>query len=450
MNIKRFQFNSGESYSILLDDDLLPMYYPNLFVTLYHRNRSDTANTCYKEFEHIKLFYEIMDILDIDIENRCKRGVFLERNEVEGITGLAKYHSAILKEVNFTFLNNSLKKKKPSPGKIEGARFYPVINKENLVSSKTCYNRLTTFANYIGWLENMLFHSTQADTKHLFIVLRPKRKERINIIDNHAVKVVDLLDKNGVKIPLENSDYNYDYRSLSENQLAQIFEVVKVENNRNPWQRSDVRFRNQLLIHLLSSTGMRRGEVIRIKITDLGRSTTTGRYYLLVRVGEDMEDKRINKPSAKTSGRRVPLHQNLYHMIEEYIIFHRSKITNVEKTPYLLVAHSSGRNQKGDNGLSLVSVNKICLQISVVVGFTVHPHMFRHTWNDRFSKHVENLIREGKTTEAKAESDRRKLMGWSSESEMGARYARKYEEERAIKTGLKLQDKSYNQEDDSQ
>lgn len=137
-------------------------------------------------------------------------------------------------------------------------------------------------------------------------------------------------------------------------------------------------------------------------------------------------------------------------MIEEYIIFHRSKISNVEKTPYLLVAHSSGRNQKGDKGLSLVSVNKICLQISVVLGFTVHPHMFRHTWNDRFSKHVENLIREGKTTEAKAESDRRKLMGWCSESEMGARYARKYEEERAIKTGLTLQDKSYSQEDDSQ
>lgn len=450
MNIKRFQFNSGESYSILLGNDLLPMYYPNLFVTLYHRNRSDTANTCYKEFEHIKLFYEIMNILDINIENRCKRGAFLERNEVERITGLAKYRSTILKEVNFKFLINSLKMKVPSPGKKEGARFPLAIKKEKLVSSKTCYNRLTTFSNYIGWLENMLFHSTQGDTKNLFMMLRPKRKERINIIDNHAVKVIDLLDENIAKFPLENSDYNDGYRSLSENQLAQVFEVVRPENKRNPWQRSDVRFRNQLLIHLLSSTGMRRGEVIRIKITDLGRSTTTGRYYLIVRVGEDLEDKRIIKPSAKTSGRRIPLHQNLYHLIEEYIIFHRSNISNVEKTPYLLVAHSPGRNQKCDNGLSLVSVNKICLQISVVLGFNLHPHMFRHTWNDRFSKHVENLIREGKTTEAKAESDRRKLMGWSSESEMGARYARKYEEERAIKTGLKLQDKSYSQEDDSQ
>ncbi|QLK59585.1 hypothetical protein GE278_01790 [Enterobacteriaceae bacterium Kacie_13] len=223
MNIKRFPFNSGENYSIFFGDDLLPMYYPNLFVTLYHCNRSDTANTCYKEFEHIKLFYEIMDILDINIEDRCKRGAFLERNEVEGITGLAKYRSAILKEVNFTFLLNSLRKKMPSSGKTEGARFSPVINKENLVSSKTSYNRLTTFSNYIGWLANMLFHSKQADTKHIFMVLRPKRKERINLIDNHAVKVVDLLDKHSTKIPLENNEYNDDYRSLSENYLAQVF-----------------------------------------------------------------------------------------------------------------------------------------------------------------------------------------------------------------------------------
>lgn len=194
----------------------------------------------------------------------------------------------------------------PSSDKTEGARFSPANNKENLVSSKTSYNRLTTFANYIGWLENMLFHSKQADTKHLFMVLRPKRKERINLIDNHAVKVVDLLGKHSTKIPLENNEYNDEYRSLSENHLAQVFEVVKPENNRNPWQRLDVRFRNQLLIHLLSSTGMRRGEVIRIKITDLGRSTTTDRYYLVVRVGEDMEDKQTFSENIRETSSVAP------------------------------------------------------------------------------------------------------------------------------------------------
>lgn len=443
MNVKRFQFNSGESYSILLGDDFLPMALPNLFVTLNHRNRSDAANTCYKKFEHIKFLYEILKTLGIDIDDRCKRGHFLERHEIESIAGRARYRNGIVKEKYSIPTSDVVRKNITLKNKKESARFLHTINKNDWVSSKTCYNRLTTFSNYIEWLESFLFPLNSNCNHALFKALRPKYRERINTIDDNAVRVIDILSFKNSGSSESIHEYNDHYRTLTKDQLTLLLDAVRPDSHHNPWKRNDIRYRNQLLIHLLFSTGMRRGEIIRIKISDLGQSATTGRYYLIVRVGEDFEDKRINKPSAKTSGRRIPLHQTLYHMIEEYIIFQRSKVYYAEKTPYLLIPHYPGIIKQRCSGLSLVSVNKICHQLSLVLGFTVHPHMFRHAWNDRYSEHAESLIRSGQSTEAKVESDRRKLMGWSSASEMGARYAKKYEDERAIKTGLQLQGKDY-------
>ncbi|MFP2508037.1 tyrosine-type recombinase/integrase [Buttiauxella gaviniae] len=446
MNIKRFQFNSGESYSILLGDDLLPMYYPNLFVTLNHRNHSDMSNTCYKEFEHIKLLYEITRALNINFEERCKSGSFLERHEIEKIAKLAKYKNSIFRHADSIFLTMNNKRNLPLLNKKENARFSNEINSQIIVSSKTHYNRLTTFYNYIGWLECFLFPMMKTSANNIFKTLRPKCRERLNIVDNSAVRVISILNGDIASNLSHVSNYNDNYRTLTQKQIAQILEAVHPESNKNPWKRMDVRYRNQLLIHLLYSTGMRRGEAIRLKVSDVGLSTATGRYNLIVRVGEDLEDKRRNKPSAKTSGRRIPLHQTLYRMIEDYIIFHRSKASHAEKIPYIIIPQYPGVITNGYSGLSLVSVNKICHQISLVVGFTVYPHMFRHAWNDRYSELAESLVKSGKSTEAKIESDRRKLMGWSSDSEMGGRYAKKYEDERAINTGLQLQDSSYTEE----
>ena len=87
------------------------------------------------------------------------------------------------------------------------------------------------------------------------------------------------------------------------------------------------------------------------------------------------------------------------------------------------------------------SYYKIFREISKVVGFAVSPHSLRHTWNDRFSKYADKRIAENKTTEAKADSDQRKLAGWTANSKEIGRYTKRTRDNRAMMVGLELQEK---------
>lgn len=77
-------------YSVLLDDSGMAMPYPNLFVTINHRNKSDSSNTCYIAFEHLRYLHEIFSFLNIDIIQRCIVGGFLTKQEMESLVKWAK------------------------------------------------------------------------------------------------------------------------------------------------------------------------------------------------------------------------------------------------------------------------------------------------------------------------------------------------------------------------
>ena len=61
--------------------------------------------------------------------------------------------------------------------------------------------------------------------------------------------------------------------------------------------------------------------------------------------------------------------------------------------------------------------------------------------DDRFSKYADKRIAENKTTEAKADSDQRKLAGWTANSKEIGRYTKRTRDNRAMMVGLELQEK---------
>ncbi|EPC4055528.1 site-specific integrase [Vibrio parahaemolyticus] len=443
MRVKKFSFSSGENYSTLLGDDGLPMQHPNLFVMINHRNNSDAATTCHKEFEHIKLLYEICDFVGIDLEERCMMGDFLKKTEMETLVKWSKRTVESFRE--HVARNRGIKVVELTPklNKLETARANIVVENEGDISSHTSYSRVTTFANYIGWLEGYLFPSRDGNAENILKSLRPKKFNAKGDTDEEAARVIDLLNGDSSETSqagnIEELGEPNGYKSLTKNQIVRVLDVVRPDSSENPWDNQGVRFRNQLIIRLLHGLGNRRGELARIRIQDIKTSPENGRKYLHIRENEDREDRRLDKPSAKTLGRHIPLSSKLVALIDEYVVYHRSKVSGAEKLPYLLIPHHPSKSK--DTALSLSAINKVCHQISEAVGFRVSPHAFRHSWNDAYSDMADKNIKCGKSTEAKTESDRRKLMGWREGSPMAQRYSKRHDSKRAYQAGLELQEK---------
>lgn len=417
MRIERIRMTSGEMYSVLLDDSGLPLPYPNLFVTVHHRNRSDSSNTCYAAFEHLRYFYEICDFLDIDIIQRCITGDFLSKPEMETLVKWAKRTVSTFREHVAKQKTANVVSFVPACKKLETARAIIIVNHEGDIAPVTAYNRLTTFAEYIGWLETELFPSKNSKATQLLKSLRPSKFRQQD----------------------EQEDIDSDYKSLTADQVLRVLDVVRPDSTENPWKNESLRFRNQLLINMLEAIGCRRGELLKVRTTDVKTSPKNGRRYLTIRSKIDLDDSRLDRPEAKTLGRHVPVDKRLSEMYDNYLIHHRSNANGAEFIPYLFVTHNH-RTSK-NTALSTSAVNKICREISRAVGFRVHPHAFRHSWNDKFSKVADKRIDEGVVAAAKSESDRQKLMGWAEGSKMAEKYSKRHADKRAFRVGMELQEK---------
>ncbi len=424
MKIKSFIMSNGELYAALLDERGIPLPYQNLFITKYYRNQGKASNTCLAAFEHLKYLSEICIFLNIDLINRFSSGNFLNNSELEllGMYSRMTVHTFKL-EANKKQLKKILSLKKNSQ-RIETARASIVHNDDKYdISLHTSYNRLTTFAAYIEWLEEYLFPSKKSQSYDLLKAMRPK----------------DILNKN-------NFDPN-NFRSLTTDQIKSIISIINPNSQLNPWKTEEIRYRNQLIVLMFYHLGCRRGELLRIKVaTDNNESdikkNSSGITVLTIRSGIDTNDTRKARPQNKTLGREIPMSQSLTELYENYLIHYRSKGYYTEYIPYLFITHNY--KTKRNSALSLATINKIFREISDVAGFKVDPHSLRHTWNDRFSAHADLRIAKNQTTEAKSESDRRKLMGWSHNSTQAQHYAKRHNTRRAIEIGLQLQNSSDN------
>ncbi|MEZ9353627.1 tyrosine-type recombinase/integrase [Vibrio splendidus] len=419
MKTKVFQMTSGENYSILLGEDGMPLPYHNLFVTLHYRNQSKASNTCHRAFEHLCFLEEICQLEKIDLIERCKIGDFLTSKEFEKIKKHSSLRVASFREMATRHKSSNVAS--INPKKVETARAKIVINPEGDISPQTTYTRLTVFAQFIGWLEEELFPSKDSTAE---FELKKIRGNKFGTSDEYI-------------------DWG-NWRSLEPVEELRVLDVVRPDSSENPWKSESVRYRNQLIVNMFFAIGCRRGELLKIRVktdnhpSDIRKRPKDGRYFVMLRSQTDYSDTRKHRPEGKTMGRFVPMDNRLRNMYEEYLIHHRPNATGSEYIEYLFVTHN--HKTLTNAALSMAQINKIFREISEVVGFRVHPHGARHTWNDKYSKFADKRISEGKTTEAKSESDRQKLMGWSEGSKSAKVYSKRHHDKRAMNMALELQE----------
>lgn len=400
--VSRFIMDSGERSCLVVDHSTcLPLYYPNLYLTTQLRNRSIAASTIETEATHLVVLLRFLDQRGIDLEGRLSAKQFFKDFEIDALSDFSQHK---LRRLPAKDPNNSVVALSALEGSVE------------TVENSTHYDRLTAIANYLGWFAR---HHLDGAEPHV------------------AEQIETMCDQIKARRPLKKgrNDHRLD-RSLSDEQLDVLFEVIRPGSEFNPFSESLQR-RNRLVILLLFHLGIRRGELLNIRNRDIDFSRN---QLKIVRRADEKDDARVDEPNAKTLGRVLSLRDTLVKELHEYITQDRRKVRNTGPQDFLFVTHKEGPTE--GQPMSKAAYHKVVNAVRTVSPSLqgMSGHMLRHTWNRRFSEKMDSL--DTPLSEARQEQIRSFLMGWKEGSGTSAIYNRRFAEQKAHEASLELQKSS--------
>lgn len=208
-------------------------------------------------------------------------------------------------------------------------------------------------------------------------------------------------------------------------------DLVKPDNPKNPFT-SLVKNRNYLMFRILYETGLRSGEILQLKISDIKFSQN---IIEIRRRHDDPQDiYRPIEPNAKTLERDIFITDVLADELRTYITQERRTVTNANKHDFLFVSY---KGRSVGKPISLIQFSRIVEKIAddeylaefikeygLKVSKKVTRHGFRHDFNNRLSNSIDRFNQkareEGRLNDIiseKKELERRMyLMGHKSES----------------------------------
>ena len=163
---------------------------------------------------------------------------------------------------------------------------------------------------------------------------------------------------------------------LEESEIRTIRMAVGPMETTNGWAfppifSSATSFRNWLMFETALDIGVRRGELLKLKVTSLPRGSDTG--IRIIRYPDDPHDTRSKEPAVKTAERIVPASRNLLKWINIYLTSPPPIGRRVFTSPYLFVTVNGAP-------ISIDRANDVIHAISVYSGIKLSWHRLRHTW----------------------------------------------------------------------
>lgn len=208
-------------------------------------------------------------------------------------------------------------------------------------------------------------------------------------------------------------------------QRAIILSVVHPESPDNPFN-TPVRKRNYAIVKLLLETGIRRGELASLRVTDLYAGGAETRITVRKPASSRIDPRKM-KASVKTRERDIALRDDTKALLVDLLVERRelAKKGIRIKHQFLIVAPSTG------SPLTLDGVNSIFRRISKArpdLGW-VYPHKLRHSFNDDF---LTRGIAEGQNINSQDFVEMHNhTSGWSPISKTRSRYTILSMEDRA-------------------
>ena len=422
--VKMLVTSSGERLPMLLGRAGLPLFEPTVFSLSEVRSRNRASNTIDSYLRSVMVFLLFLDLRNINLEERLRDGQLLSLGEIEDLAGICRLPVDKIQSMLYGGIVTS-KQIISSVVSLEKLR-KPFSGNENIrIDASSASTRLRNIRDYLGWLTLTRISKHRVDAS-----LRLSLESSIQ----YTSSAIEARMPSGA-----HKHSRIDQREgLEPEVLSQILKVTNPQSQENPWSDEHSKYRNELIILLLLNCGLRRGELLNIRISDLDFREST---VAIVRRADDVSDPRTNQPKVKTRGREVPLSEGLLDKTITYIMNHRSAIGGAKKHDFLFVASDSGRP------LSIPSLNKIFTVLKSKfpkLSDQLFPHIFRHTWNDRFSEEMDK----NRVGEEQEKKERSYLMGWSETSGTAATYTRRHIRKRAQAASLQLQKSILERSDD--
>ncbi|MEW9030508.1 site-specific integrase [Salmonella enterica] len=389
ISTRRFRGSDGERFSVLVDEQGMPLFYPTLFITWTLRASSHAANSITNALNALKALCAWEASRGMDLESAFTQGVLLDHNQVRDLCD---------------FLQRSLESEQP-------AKVTPIRHKPKVVGTTVHYFRISTAAQYLQFLAHRVApHIADEVVNKMFETIKEHRPSKPN-----------------------KSSTDRDEIHLSDEAIHAIEAALKPGSPDNPANDGEVQLRNALMFFLLKLTGMRRGELLNLRISDINFADNT---LAVVRRPDSSLDTRKHQPTAKTRSRRIRIAPALVERIANYVKDVRRNVPGARRHDYLFVTHKAGPTQGAP--LSIGAFSKWMGQISDIAenaGF--HAHALRHNWNYQFSR----LAEEKGMSSEEEEKIRSYWMGWSETSGTAGTYNRRHTKEKAQQAGLELQER---------
>ena len=408
LTLSTLVLQSGERLPYLKDLSTgQPLYEPLIFSLTELRGRNLASNTILQALRSVMLLLRVLNNLGVNLVERVNNGRLLEYGELEAVTRACSQRISDCTEV--TPQTGSAVHPR-SPAKRSNALL------GNEVEATTKSIRIHYIKRYLNWLATSRLYKLETNTAQ-YNRLLAERDSTEKILSTRT-PVVGRRNSEGHR------------QGLAPTEIKRLQEVISPDHPENPWS-SHLRLRNYLIVRWYLCLGIRRSELLGVKVSDIEFRDC---QVLIARRPDDAEDPRINEPYVKTADKLLPVDRELINETRNYVLHDRQILTGARVHPFLFVAYPSG------TPLSISAVNLIFQNLKLKVkGIpdSISPHTLRHTWNDQFSLLADSLGLSD-TEEARI---RARLMGWSPTSEAAAHYTRRHVKKRAREASLDLQQK---------
>jgi integrase len=378
--LHKAKLSTGERLPTLLyEKTYQPVVLPTRYV-VDERRETKQSGTIERDLRVIRWIYTWAQRRQIDLESRLRAGEILTTAE---IISFAKYLRARRSEAIVGGLN------------LKGEEQYLILSPN-------------TFTAYLGVVESYLVWAA----KTFIPTVTPVKEIRLAVeqakeVIKDAFRSVSVGGKSAPRT------------GLTPEQVAAIREVLKPGSPKNPFKKP-VQFRNYSIFELLRETGIRRGELLKIKLNYLPQGIK--KTLTVERCPDDFSDPRRNEPQVKTLTREVPLTPRLAKLLWDYAHKYRKK----GKHPYLFTSNRDGA-ALGSGGVNWI-FSLLVRECFPELKGRLSPHTLRHTFNDGLVL----LADEMGLDEKQIQAIQRYLCGWSEESEMPSHYTRRIVEAKAM------------------
>ena len=384
MKVKAINVTPTKNIILLLNSNGIPLLFPNLYLVTYKNALSE------KRLQYIvtvlKRATEFFTSKDISFEELLLNGDF---------------------DIVFKFIHS----------------FYEEYLEQYKLSEEAYNIHVYFLRDYVLWSIQRYLH-------------RVHRSSFISILKLNIVKCEDLFNS----FLIRNKKHPTSFKVIEKNHIDYIISELY-----NKKENGAINFRNYLVVKLLYETGIRLGELLNLKTTDIIFEDSKT-YFKIIENNSD--DTRKDKPRIKNvqSNRVIALSSSNSELIEHYIVKIRRKNYSVIGTKikhsFLFCSKLGKPLSKSNIQLLFQQINRECCTSYYLVPQRITPHTLRHTFAYNFLKF---LIEEKELDLERAKDELRNTCGWKPSSNMPQLYAGKYIWESANKHNIERINSLYEQ-----